>query len=555
MTDALGYLGQVAAVRPILAAMEDRGMPIDDSRRLALDAEFDIAQSALGVELVTLAPDACKRVHPKEGYKGVPPEVKAWANENGVMAEMTSGVYSEALAVLVGKTFDDGESYHYTVKQFPVPTLDKITGELVLTLNQAVRWCRVYDFNPNSSQQLLAYMKAKKHKPPKGKVEDEEGNAKDTTAKKELQRLAHRTGDGFYLKVIEYRELSKMRGTYIDGFKPQADGAVHTTFTFDTGTGQLTSRNPNIQNFPKHGRLAKAVRGMVAARDRDIIVEADFKSYHVLTTGFEAEDAQYMRMARLDMHTYVAGCILKTWDPNIREESDESLLDRFAWFKKDADRKRVRDKQAKPTDLGVGFGMKYRRLYQENMEYFDGEREAKKFWYGLADLWPKVICKCEVGQKCIAWQHRIRDLAHRQQFLLSRFGHLRRFYEVYRWDHTRLNWAPGDQAEEAVAFLPANHAFGNIRECMKQQRRLGLDERFGLVNTVHDSFVYVFPRALLDEFIATVLPVLTAPSRVLTHPTLAPNGLTVDVEVVAGSDWANMREIDIKGATHVQAIL
>ena len=36
----LGYVGQVAAVRPILAAMEDRGLPVDDAARRALDAEF-----------------------------------------------------------------------------------------------------------------------------------------------------------------------------------------------------------------------------------------------------------------------------------------------------------------------------------------------------------------------------------------------------------------------------------------------------------------------------------------------------------------------------------
>jgi hypothetical protein len=511
--------------------MEDRGMPIDDSARLALDAEFSIAQSELGRELAVLAPDACKRVHPKEGYKGMPPEVKAWANENGVMAEMTSGVYNEALSMLIDRRFDDGESYRYMLNEFNVAEVDAEIGMPIAV--KRVRWCRIYDFNPNSSQQLLAYMKAKGVKPPKGKQEDRDGNQKDTTAKKQLQRLAHRTGDSFYLKVIEYRELSKMRGTYIDGFIPHGDGRVHTTFTFDTGTGQLTSRNPNVQNFPKHGRLAKAVRGMVAAPEGSIIVEADFKSYHVLTTGFEAEDAQWMRLARLDMHTFVAGCFTAAWSPSIMEESDAALLDRFKWYKSDGERKRVRDKQAKPSILGIGFGMGYRRLYNENLEHFESERVAKRFHDLLRSIFPRVF----------DWQQRIRQLAHRQQYLRSRFGHLRRFYEVFVWKNGA--WAPGDQAEEAVAFLPANHAFGNIRECMKEQRARGLDERFGLCNNVHDSFVYVFPSRMLDEFLADVIPVLTAPSKVLTHPILAPGGLVVDVEVVAGKTWASMEELKI----------
>jgi hypothetical protein len=521
-----GYLGQVASVRPILASMEDRGMPIDDSARLALDAEFSIAQSELDRELAALAPDACKRLHPKKGgYKGVPPELKLEFAEYA-LPPVWEGTYPKVFT----EAGAGGESYVYARRDF-MEAEENAHGDPAAV--PVRRWCRIYDFNPNSSQQLLAYMKAKGVKPPKGKQEDRDGNQKDTTAKKQLQRLAHRTGDSFYLKVIEYRELSKMRGTYIDGFQPHADGRVHTTFTFDTGTGQLTSRNPNVQNFPKHGRLARAVRGMVAAPEGSVIVEADFKSYHVLTTGFEAEDAQWMRLARLDMHTFVAGCFTAAWSPSIMEESDAALLDRFKWYKSDSERKRVRDKQAKSAILGIGFGMGYRRLYNENLEHFESERVAKRFHDLLRSIFPRVF----------DWQQRIRQLAHRQQYLRSRFGHLRRFYEVFVWKNGA--WAPGDQAEEAVAFLPANHAFGNIRECMKEQRARGLDERFGLCNNVHDSFVYVFPSRMLDEFLADVIPVLTAPSKVLTHPILAPGGLTVGVEVMAGKTWASMEELKI----------
>ena len=77
-------------------------------------------------------------------------------------------------------------------------------------------------------------------------------------------------------KVIEYRELTKMRSTYIDGYRPHADGRVHTTFTFDTATGQLSSRNPNIQNTPKHGRLADAFRAVIRHPTK-LVVEWDYK--------------------------------------------------------------------------------------------------------------------------------------------------------------------------------------------------------------------------------------------------------------------------------------
>ena len=514
---AVGYLGQVAAVRPVLAAMEDRGLPVDDAERLKLDGEFDLAQQELDAELQSRCPVEVLGLEPRRGKKGnydygyirTPKDVTGLIERDFEIAEV-----SEA-----------GDPVLQTVK----------------------RWCRLVPFNPNSWQQLLLYMDAKVHKRPKSKKsENEDGSPKDTTEKKELIRLAQRHSDTFYLKVIEYRELSKARGTYVDGFKPHGDGRVHTTFTFDTGTGQTTSRNPNVQNFPKHGRLSKALRRMIAAPDGYELSEWDYKSYHVLTTGYCAEDASYMRMARLDAHSYLAGCVLKDWKPEVREESDEALLERFRWLKSIPAKKFVRDKQAKPTGLGVGFGMRYRRLYQENLEFFSGEREAKIFWYMLAALYPNVICTCEGSQHCNAWQHRIRDLAHVQTFLRSPFGHIRRFYEVYRWNHKAGGWAPGDQAEEAVAFLPANYAFGNIRETMKVLESSGAAERYSLINTIHDSVMFCYPKELREQHIADVYPILTAPSKILIHPTLAPNGLSVDIEANFGVNWSCMQEAKLE---------
>jgi len=494
-----GYVGQVYEVRPVLAAMEDRGLPVDDEARLALDAEFDTAQRELTAELDKEYPDAIRSVTPKQGYKRTPKNLEG----------LVSRQFSEAAL--------DGEGNPVSV---------------VLE-----RWCRAEAFSPNSGPQLIRYMKHHGHPVPKSRKENEDGEAKDTTDKKELVRLAKKVGDSFYLRVIECRELSKARGTYVDGFRPGGDGRVHTTFTFATGTGQLSSRNPNVQNFPKHGRLADPLRRMIAAPPGHVIVEVDKKSFHVLTTGFCAEDPEYMRMARLDMHSFVAGHFLKCWDADkIRGESDAQLLDRFQWFKADPQRKRVRDKQAKPSILGVGFGMGARRLYQENLEHFPDERTAKRFLNLLQALFPRVF----------AWQDRIRREAHERQQLLSPFGHIRRFYEVYRWDSRKGGYANGDQAEEAVAFLPANLAFGEMRECMKEQRRLGLDERYGLCNSIHDSFVYVFPEDQLDAFIAEAIPVLTAPSKVLRHPVLAPGGLVVDVEASVGPDWSNMQNLELK---------
>lgn len=499
-----GYIGQVLTVRPVLAEMEDRGVPIDDARRVALDGEFEKAQEELDGELQRRFPDHCRAVSPRRGR---------------------AGSYS------FGYIHPPKELDGLVQRGFREPGVD---GEGNPIMVEYTRWCRLEPFLPNSVPQLIAYMRAKGHPVPRDlKKAKADGGEAWTTAKKELVRLAKKVGDDFYLKVIEYRELGKARSTYVEGFQPHDDGRVHTTFTFDTGTGQLSSRAPNVQNFPKHGRLAGALRAMVAAPAGRLLTEWDYKAFHVMTTGFEADSATYMRMARLDMHSFVAGHFLKLWDAQrLMEESDEDLLDRFRWFKADADRKRVRDKQAKPSILGVGFGMGKRRLYQENLEHYPDERTAGRFLDLLQHLFPEVF----------AWQDRIRKQAHEQQFLRSRFGAVRRFYEVYQWNSRKGGWANGDQAEEAVAFLPANDAHGEMRLRLKALRETGMAERYGLMNVVHDSFQFCLPSAaMLDEHVAEVGPLLRAPSRVLVSK-LVPGGLVVDAELAVGESWAAMRE-------------
>jgi len=560
---AAGYLAMVQDVRPILADMEDRGLPVDDERRIALDKDFEEVQTELMVYLDDKFPDEARKLTPKEGYKGMPARVKELLEElrptmipevEGVkpgkaptkkaIAEASKIAFASRYASLQPdewelirstKFFDPptkneegeeepGESYFFDQRVFGQQQLDNGLKTEGKTL-----WCRVYQFSPNSSQQLMNYMRFRGHKVPTKK------GGGETTNKTELVRLSSKHGDDFYTKVIECRELGKMRGTYIEGFKPHADGRVHSTFTFDTATMQLSSRNPNTQNAPKHGRLAKAVRSMIRHPGTKQMVEWDFKAYHVLTTGFEAQSANYMRLARLDMHSFVAGHFNKNWNAfNLFSESDEELLAKFKWFKSDDARKVIRDKKAKPSILGIGFGLGVKKLYDMNRESFANLKEAENLMNLIKDLFPEVF----------RWQNQIRELAHKQQFLRNRFGAIRWLYEVYTPDG-RGGWAPGEQSEQAIAFLPASSAFGNIRECMKAMDRKGLLEKWEMVNTVHDSFVFLVEPELMPQHIAEMYPVLNAPSKVLIDPVLAPEGLQVDVECSVGATWADLKEIKI----------
>ena len=143
-------------------------------------------------------------------------------------------------------------------------------------------------------------------------------------------KLYKDTGDEVFKLLVEITKIKKIHGTYVKGWKV-IDGGVHTTFGLaDTGTGQLTSRDPNIQNAPKHSALAKEFRGIIAARPGKVLLEFDKKAFHAQTMAFEAKDKDYARIAAIDVHSYNAAFRLKLPEaPKLLSWSDKDMK---AWF-------------------------------------------------------------------------------------------------------------------------------------------------------------------------------------------------------------------------------
>jgi DNA polymerase I len=81
-------------------------------------------------------------------------------------------------------------------------------------------------------------------------------------------------------KVIEYRELTKLKSTYIDALPRliREDGRLHTTFNQTVAaTGRLSSSNPNLQNIPVRTDVGRRIRAaFVPGRRDDVIVAADY---------------------------------------------------------------------------------------------------------------------------------------------------------------------------------------------------------------------------------------------------------------------------------------
>ncbi len=514
------YRRYFAQVWPILRDMSRRGIPISNTKRLELKALIEREDLRVTAAIQGVVPLEVRSNKQKSGLKRTPKDTTGMVQTEVVIEKEEKcqclKKEREGCPICVGSGI------------VPAGTVLK-------------RWAMPTEFNPNSSQQVKRLIKFLKHPVPKhAKRTDESGDAAETTEMKELERLWQKTKHPVYPLLIEKRMLTKVDGTYVEGWTPSHDGSVHTTYTFQTATWQTSSRAPNVQNGLKHGKtefqkqLASSFNGMQRAVTGRVLVNLDFKSFHALTTAHDFNIPDYARLARIDIHSFVTGYFLKTED---RERwwalSDADMSARFKELKKDETFKFCRDFKAKRAILGIQFGMGYRKLFQLNRDDFESESEARLVWEMVYQLFPALRKAQDEVRRKAAEDHR----------LVNKFGALRHFYDVQRWDRKQQKWVPGDQAEQAVAFLPASHAFGVMRTVLLALREKGWDERYGLCNQIHDSLVFHCPIELAEECVANVKGEMERPSSVLVYPEMAPQGLVVGADAAMGDSLADMKEI------------
>ena len=95
-------------------------------------------------------------------------------------------------------------------------------------------------------------------------------------------------------KILEYRQLTKLVGTYVDGLLKVADeqGIIHTTFNqTGTATGRLSSSEPNLQNIPIRTELGRELRRFfIPADDSHVLIDADYSQIELRLLAHIAHD-------------------------------------------------------------------------------------------------------------------------------------------------------------------------------------------------------------------------------------------------------------------------
>ena len=117
-------------------------------------------------------------------------------------------------------------------------------------------------------------------------------------------------------KVLEYRQLTKLKGTYVDALPALLDprtGRLHTSFN-QTGaaTGRLSSSNPNLQNIPIRTELGREIRAAFIPRPGWKLVIADYSQIELRLLAHMSHDAVLVEAFRNgeDIHTRTAAEVM-----------------------------------------------------------------------------------------------------------------------------------------------------------------------------------------------------------------------------------------------------
>jgi DNA polymerase-1 len=117
-------------------------------------------------------------------------------------------------------------------------------------------------------------------------------------------------------KVLEYRQLTKLKGTYVDALPALLDPRtlrLHTSFN-QTGaaTGRLSSSNPNLQNIPIRTELGREIRAAFVPREGWKLVVADYSQIELRLLAHMSGDPLLVEAFRNgeDIHTRTAAEVL-----------------------------------------------------------------------------------------------------------------------------------------------------------------------------------------------------------------------------------------------------
>ncbi|MEQ8967488.1 MAG: DNA polymerase I [Azospirillaceae bacterium] len=417
----------------------------------------------------------------------------AWL-EPRLVPERLVAVYETIERPLVGVI---GEMEHAGVK-VDRDALAKLSREFAArleTLEEEVHKLAGHAFNVGSPKQLAAVlfeeMGLQGGKKGKGGTYSTDSSV--------LEGLAAQ-GHEIAVKVLEWRQLSKLKGTYTDALQEDINpltGRIHTSFSLAaTNTGRLSSNEPNLQNIPIRTEEGRKIRTAFVAEPGNKLISIDYSQIELRLVahiaGVEALKAAFRDGE--DIHAMTASQVFGV-------PMDEMTSE-------------VR-RQAKAINFGIIYGISGWGLAQQlGIE----QGEATKF----------IKAYLERFSELDGWMKATRKTAKDQGFVTTLFGRRIHVPGIKDPNPARRGFAERQAINAPIQGTAADIIKRAMIRIPRALEKEGLTARMLL--QVHDELLFEAPAAEVDRTIAVVRPIMEGAAH-LDVPLVAEAGV--------GDDWGS----------------
>ena len=391
----------------------------------------------------------------------------------------------------------------------------KILSEMSITLGGQLQEIQSamfelvgHEFNLNSPKQLSEILFGELKLPPTRKTRS--GFSTDAQSLDDLKGLLDR-GESvdsdpksyeILNRILEHRELSKLKSTYIDALPNMLNvdtGRVHTSYRqTGTTTGRLSSNEPNLQNIPVRSELGRRVREAFIAREGHSLVAADYSQIELRVLAHFSRDPGLTRAFHNgeDVHSATSALVNEIPIEEVKPEM-----------------RRI----AKILNFGVIYGLSAHGISRQTDLT---QKEGKKFIDTYFEKYPGIQKYLDGVKAGCRESGYVETLLGRRRYLP---------------DVNARNFRIRSQAERAAINMPIQGTAADLIKVamIRIQKRLQESDMQSLmILQVHDELIFEVP----DEEIPQLESVLSE---------LMPSSIELDVpvtiEIKKGKDWGTLR--------------
>jgi DNA polymerase-1 len=351
------------------------------------------------------------------------------------------------------------------------------------------------EFNISSPVQLAEILFNKLKLPVQG---IKRGKTGYSTAATELDKL--RGQHPIIDLITQYREVAKLKNTYIDTLPTMVDenSRLHTTYALTVAqTGRLSSNDPNLQNIPTRTDLGRRIRTAFVAGKGNRLVSADYSQFELRLAAVLADDKELIEMFNrgADIHATTAAQVYG------REPEDVSKQMRRA---------------AKVINFGIIYGMSPHGLsvatgmtHEQAVAFINRYKELRK---PLFDYMDRVLIQ-----------------AREDGYVETLFGRRRPMPDI-----KSSNFIVRQAAERAAINMPIQGTEADLMKmAMIEVDRLLRDQHNDcqLLLQIHDSIVVECPAGVADRISQLLKDTM---ENVYKLP------VRLDVDITSGTNWGQL---------------